>query len=160
MTPDPGREAASSVQPAVDDRTALTVYFDGACPLCSAEIGHYAGLAGSERLCFVDVSAPGAEVGPDLPRTSALRRFHVRRADGRLLSGAPAFVAIWETLPAWRPAARLARLPGVVSLLELGYRLFLPARPLLSRLAAALGARPMRNASGEVAENEAGSQRA
>ncbi len=127
-----------------DEPPPLMVYYDGACALCSVEIGHYAGQRGSERLCFVDASAPEAETGPDLQRDSALRRFHVRRADGELVSGARAFVAIWETLPAWRPAARLARLPGVMPLLEVGYRLFLPARPLLSRLAARLGAKPRR----------------
>jgi predicted DCC family thiol-disulfide oxidoreductase YuxK len=143
------QETAPLVPPAEQNPTAaLTVYFDGSCPLCSAEIGHYSGLAGSERLCFVDVSAPGADAGTDLPTEAALRRFHVRQADGRLLSGAPAFVAIWGMLPAWSPAARLARVPGAVSLLELGYRLFLPVRPLLSRVAAALGARPMRGPSG------------
>jgi predicted DCC family thiol-disulfide oxidoreductase YuxK len=113
----------------------LTVYYDGACPLCSIEIRHYAGQAGAERLCFVDASASGAETGPGLPRADAMKRFHVRQADGRLLSGAAAFIAIWERLPAWRWAARLARLPGVTAVLEFAYRLFLPVRPLLSRLA-------------------------
>ena len=69
-------------------------------------------------------------------------------ADGRLLSGARAFVAIWETLPAWRRLAVLARLPGIISLLEGGYRLFLPVRPLMSRIAAVLGARPRGGAAG------------
>ena len=114
----------------------LTVYFDGSCPLCTAEIGHYAACRGAERLRFVDVSAPGADPGPGLTSEAALRRFHVRRADGRLLSGAGAFAAIWALLPGWRLAARVAALPGVLRLVELGYRAFLPIRPVLSRLAA------------------------
>lgn len=121
---------------------SLTVYFDGSCPLCSAEIGHYERRRGSERLCFVDVSDVKADTGPDLKPAAAMRRFHVRRADGQLLSGARAFVAIWQLLPLWRPAARLAALPGVIAVLEIVYRLFLPIRPLFSRVAAALGARP------------------
>jgi predicted DCC family thiol-disulfide oxidoreductase YuxK len=123
----------------------LSVYFDGSCPLCSAEIGVYTRQRGADTVCFVDASSPGVEIGSDLPREAALKRFHVRLADGRLVSGARAFVTIWETLPDWRPLARVARLPGVISVLEVGYRLFLPVRPLLSRIAAALGARARRD---------------
>lgn len=146
MTPRPtsGSSTPSRRNGDATDAHPLIVYFDGSCPLCSAEIGHYARLRGSERLCFVDVSVPGAQTGADLLHTDAMRRFHVRQANGQLLSGARAFVAIWETLPAWRPAARLARLPGVTALLDIAYRLFLSLRPLLSRLAAALDAQPRR----------------
>lgn len=118
---------------------ALTVYFDGACPLCRAEIGHYRQQEGAAALCFVDVSQAGAqagtEIGADLTRKQALARFHVRRSDGRLLSGAAAFVGIWALLPRWRPLARVAAVPGMLWLMERGYRLFLPVRPLLARLA-------------------------
>ncbi len=120
----------------------LIVYYDGSCPLCTAEIRHYAGQPGADNLDFVDISRDGANPGADLTPRDAMRRFHVRRADGRLLSGARAFVAIWELLPRWRWAARIAGLPGMPTLMELGYRTFLPVRPLLSRLASRLGAKP------------------
>ncbi len=110
------------------------IYYDGACPLCSAEIGFYQRCNGAERLSFVDVAEATADTGMDLSRDKALARFHIRQSDGTLLSGARAFIAIWETLPRWRWAARLARLPGVPSLLEGLYRLFLPIRPYLSAL--------------------------
>ena len=133
------------LEDAAAPKAELTVYFDGSCPLCTAEIGHYAACRGADRLRFVDVSAPGADPGPGLAPQDALRRFHVRRADGQLLSGARAFAAIWAALPGWRHAARAAALPGVPQLLELGYRAFLPLRPALSWLAARLGARPARD---------------
>ncbi len=122
----------------------LTVYFDGSCPLCSAEIRHYASRSGAERLRFVDVSEPGAALGPELSADDAMQRFHVRMPDGTLLSGARAFLAIWQALPGWHLAARIASLPGITAILEVGYRLFLPLRPTLSWAAARLGAGTLR----------------
>ncbi|MGJ4997669.1 thiol-disulfide oxidoreductase DCC family protein [Bradyrhizobium sp. HKCCYLS3077] len=110
-----------------------TVYFDGSCPLCRAEIGYYSRTDQAGALCFVDVSKADAETPEGLSQQQAMARFHVRAADGRLLSGAAAFVEVWRRLPRWRWAARVASLPGVLTILELGYRLFLPVRPFISR---------------------------
>ncbi len=63
-----------------------------------------------------------------------LARFHVRRDDGVVFSGAEAFVKLWATLPGWRWLARLARLPGMLWLMERSYRGFLRIRPALQRL--------------------------
>lgn len=117
-----------------------TVYFDGSCPLCSAEIRHYASCDGGDKLRFVDVSSEGADLGGDLACNDAMSRFHVRLPDGTLLSGARAFIAVWATLPRWKGVARLARIPGATAALEVAYRAFLPIRPILSRLAGYLGA--------------------
>ncbi len=123
------------------DPPELTVYFDGSCPLCRAEIDHYAAQPGAAALCFRDVSTDEATIGADLTVPQAMARFHVRRADGTLLSGAEAFVGIWRVLPRWRWAARLAALPGAMMVLETGYRMFLPVRPVLSRLFGTLQAK-------------------
>lgn len=116
------------------DRQSLTVYFDGACPLCQAEINHYRKQEGAGAICFVDVSRSEETLALDLTKQQAMKRFHVRANDGLLLSGAAAFVAVWSTLPRWRLAARLAALPGILRILEVAYRLFLPVRPAISRL--------------------------
>ncbi|MGJ4903501.1 DUF393 domain-containing protein [Bradyrhizobium sp. HKCCYLS2058] len=110
-----------------------TVYFDGSCPLCRAEIGYYGRTDQAGALCFVDVSEPGAETPDGVTQQQAMARFHVRASDGRLLSGAAAFVEIWRRLPRWCWAARVASMPGALAVLEFGYRLFLPVRPLISR---------------------------
>ncbi|MCB2044255.1 MAG: DUF393 domain-containing protein [Rhodoferax sp.] len=47
-----------------------------------------------------------------------MARFHVRQADGRLLDGAPAVLAMWALLPRWRWLARAGRLPGASWLME------------------------------------------
>ena len=133
-----GAASGSTRASAGESPPALTVYFDGACPLCRAEIAHYAAEPGAAQLCFRDVSRDAPAPGPDLTAADALARFHVRTSDGSLLSGAAAFAAIWRLLPRWRWVARVAGLPGAMTVLEAGYRLFLPLRPPLSRLAGAV----------------------
>jgi predicted DCC family thiol-disulfide oxidoreductase YuxK len=108
------------------------VFFDGSCPLCQAEIGYYRRKDRSNALCFIDVSKPDALLPDGLTQKLAMERFHVRDGNGQLISGAAAFIEIWARLPHWRWAARGAALPGIVALLELGYRLFLPVRPALA----------------------------
>ena len=111
-----------------------TVFFDGSCPLCRAEIGYYRRKDQAGALCFVDVSETGAATPEGITQRRALGRFHVRSGDGRVLSGAAAFVEVWTRLPKWRWAAKAASLPGALAALELGYRMFLPVRPFISRV--------------------------
>ncbi|GLR69005.1 hypothetical protein GCM10010909_36870 [Acidocella aquatica] len=112
----------------------LTIYFDGSCALCRAEIGYYCRKDQAGALQFVDASAPGAVISETITQQRAMERFHVRASDGHIVSGAAAFVEVWTRLPSWRWAARGAALPGVLAALELGYRMFLPLRPFISRI--------------------------
>lgn len=128
--PDAGAEA----QP-------LTVLYDGACPLCRREIAVYRGLQPlrpDTPVCFADVSDTALPVPPGTTREQLLARFHVRAANGQLLSGAQAFLALWATLPGWRWLALAGRLPGAAWTMERAYRLFLRARPVLQRWASRL----------------------
>ena len=114
-----------------------TVIYDGSCPLCSAEIGVYRRQDTQGSLTLVDVSQPSvlASALPEgLTQAAALARFHVITADGQLLSGAAAFVAVWRGLAGWRWLARLSDLPGMLWLFEQGYRGFLPIRPALAHV--------------------------
>ncbi|MEQ8406548.1 MAG: DUF393 domain-containing protein [Oceanicaulis sp.] len=108
------------------------VYFDGACPLCRAEIGLYQ-RQGAEAE-FIDISrGEGApeEVGCD----AALKRFHVRRSDARLLSGAAAFAELWKATPGWRWLGRIGAVPPFVWIGEGLYRAFLVIRPAIQNVA-------------------------
>jgi predicted DCC family thiol-disulfide oxidoreductase YuxK len=118
----------------VSDIPKSTLFFDGSCPLCRAEIGYYRRHDQAGALCFVDVSEPGAVTPEGITQRRAMERFHVRASDGRVLSGAAAFVEVWTHLPKWRWAARAASLPGALAALDLAYRTFLPVLPFLSRL--------------------------
>jgi len=130
----------------MSEHSNSTVFYDGSCPLCRAEISYYRRVDQGASLCFVDISEADAQTPFGIDRSQAMERLHVQSADGRALSGAAAFVEIWKRLPGWRRAARLATLPGAMTILELAYRAFLPVRPYISgffgwllRLQAALG---------------------
>ncbi len=116
---------------------SLTVMFDGACPLCRREVGLYRALEPLQPLEWLDVSAETTTFADPQDRSRFMARFHVRRADGKLLSGAQAFVALWLQLPGWRWLGRAASFPGATALLELLYVCFLRIRPLLKRTAMA-----------------------
>jgi len=112
----------------------LTVYFDGLCVICNAEIQHYRRRDRDGRIDFVDIAAPGFDAEAEgLDPRAVVRVLHARRADGTLVTGVDTFVEIWARVPGFGPAARLARLRPVRATLELGYRAFVRVRPYLPR---------------------------
>lgn len=132
----PIRPAARRVSPCMSTTSSpaagaakppsLTVYYDGACPVCSREVAFYRRRDGAAGIDWIDAaSCDAADLGPGLVRDRALGRLHVRHADGRLASGADAFVAIWRRLPVFRPLAWLFALPPLTRGLEAVYGLFL-----------------------------------
>lgn len=120
---------------------ALTVLYDGACPLCRREIDVYQGLEPLQAdapICFADVSNAALPLPAGTTREQLMARFHVQHPNGELLSGAQAFLALWAALPGWRWLAFAGRVPGAAWLMERTYRLFLRWRPTLQRWAARL----------------------
>lgn len=118
----------------LDTSERLTALYDGDCPLCSREIAWYRRHSPGEDILWVDLTrCEDAALPRGIDRDAALRRFHVVEPDGRPVTGAAAFVRLWSAYPRLAGHARLARLPGMLPLLELGYRLFLRLRPLLVR---------------------------
>jgi 3-demethoxyubiquinol 3-hydroxylase len=132
------RSATQTQSACTDGTEPITVWYDGACPLCRREIGVYRGLQARLPLRFADVSDAATALPEGASRSQLLARFHVRQADGRWLSGAPAFLAMWAVLPGWRWLAGVGRLPGAAWLMERAYRGFLRLRPRLQRWAARL----------------------
>lgn len=108
----------------------ITVWYDGACPLCAREIALMRRLDRAGRIRFAD-AADGATLCP-LDRTVMLARLHALE-NGVIVSGAAAFAAMWRAIPLLRPLGLLARVPGVVWGMDRAYRLFLRVRPRLQR---------------------------
>jgi predicted DCC family thiol-disulfide oxidoreductase YuxK len=122
--------------PASQAPVAVTVFFDGTCPLCATEISFYQRRRGAEKVAWVDASACSDPIlAPGLTRTEALRRFHVRDASGQWVSGGRAFAALWSVLPAFSWLGRLFKIRGLAWLLDRSYNLFLRWRPYLQALA-------------------------
>ncbi len=111
----------------------LTVWYDGACPLCIREIALMRRLDRQAHIDFVDLTEPATTC--PLDRSLMLSRFHATTAHGETLSGAAAFAAMWREIPTLRPIGLLAQNAAVLSVLERGYLFFLKIRPLLQRMA-------------------------
>ncbi len=111
----------------------LLVWYDGACPLCLREMALMRRLDRRHAIHFVDLAGASPESCPIDP-DALLARFHANE-DGRLLSGAAAFAAMWRAIPLLRPFGLAARNSVILASLETGYRLFLRLRPSLQTLA-------------------------
>ena len=84
-------------------------------------------------IIFEDASDPAASC--PLERSTALARFHAEE-DGRIVSGAAAFAAMWRAVPLLRPLGLAAHNGRVLRVLEWLYLQFLRIRPHVQRLLA------------------------
>jgi predicted DCC family thiol-disulfide oxidoreductase YuxK len=113
---------------------ALSVYFDGACILCSREIEHYRKIDRAQALRLVDIADPRFKAETEgLDPVRVQKVMHVRKADGTLVTGVDAFREIWLHLPRYAWASRVAGWPGIRSVLEVGYHSFAAIRPWLPK---------------------------
>ncbi len=91
--------AAHHANTGPDPLYPLTLYFDGACPLCSAEMENLRLRDTEARLRFVNIAALGFD-----PATAGaswdelMRTLHARAADGRLLRGVEALRAAYTAV--------------------------------------------------------------
>lgn len=80
----------------------LTVYYDGSCPLCSAEMRNLMARNQAGRLRFVDASSEAFEVrghfAAPVSRQQLLERIHAIDATGRVLTAADVFRACYAAV--------------------------------------------------------------
>lgn len=89
----------------------LRILYNGSCPICAREIGHYLRMTARHgaSIAFDDLNT--TDLTPwGLDAEAARRRLHALN-EGRLLVGLDAFRALWSRLPGWRWLARLTGLP-------------------------------------------------
>lgn len=122
------------VQPYPEKGEAITLFYDGACPVCSREVSLYRKLDRRGAIRWHDVVASEGDLGADrVSQADALRVLHARLPDGRLVTGVDAFIAVWDRLPGFRLFARVARWRPVTWILEKGYAWYAPRRKRLTR---------------------------
>jgi predicted DCC family thiol-disulfide oxidoreductase YuxK len=112
----------------------LTMYYDGLCPLCQAEILFLSGRNQAGLLSFVDVNSSeyiAESVGVSCQQ--ALDSMYAQYDDGVLINGVDVFTAAYEraNLPvlAW-----LFSRPSLRPMLSWGYRFFAKHRHIISSI--------------------------
>ena len=106
------------------------VLYNDTCPVCRFEIDGYARQVAADGLPVrFDPLERAADWG--LTPDQAARSLHVRQ-NGVVLSGLPAFRALWEAMPRWRWLARMTGWPIVRPLSAAIYSWVLA--PLLYRM--------------------------
>ena len=106
--------------------SALSVWYDGDCPVCRQEVALYSRIDRHNRIKWIDILALTDRQLPEgKSRADLLGRFHARQNDGPWQTGVDAFAAIWEKLPGLRWGAFLFRTPLIRQAAQLAYLGFL-----------------------------------
>ena len=111
----------------------LTMYYDGQCPLCVAEVEFLQSRNRLGQLAFVDVTQTGFEAaGHNISCEAAMAQIHGRTADVQVLVGVPVFASAYKlaNLPvlAWLLSRR-----WLMPLLQPAYVLFAKHRQTISK---------------------------
>lgn len=114
----------------------VTLFFDGACPLCRREIALMRRLDRRGRLAFENVADDDAPISCPIDRRELLAKFHARLPNGEIVSGARAFCEAYGVVPYLSWAKALGRFTPSRWLLDRLYLGFLRIRPTIQRLVA------------------------
>lgn len=91
----------------------FSVLYNAECPICAREIDHYARHATRHALPIRFDPLNGADLNAyGVSEDMAARRLHVLH-QGKVVSGVPAFLLLWQAMPGFRWLARFIGLPGV-----------------------------------------------
>ncbi len=112
----------------------LKVFYDGLCPVCSKEIDIYRRKDKSSQIDFIDITtsrfdSKAEKLDPD----HVMKVFHVKTAQGNIITGVDGFVEIWKTLGIFKPLQNMTQSPITRPLFDWGYVLFTKIRPFLRR---------------------------
>lgn len=113
---------------------SLTIYYDGYCPLCLAEIHFLTARNKRGLLSFIDINDNAfADAGHPVSCADAMAQIRGRLGNGELLTGVPVFAEAYRRadipVVAWLLSRSWAR-----PVLDIGYGWFARHRHVISRL--------------------------
>jgi predicted DCC family thiol-disulfide oxidoreductase YuxK len=114
---------------------AITVYYDGLCPVCGREVALYRRVARRAAILWRDLAGDTDVLrGESFDLDAALALLHVRDAGGVLHVGLAAHLVLWDRLPGLhRLAAVLRAHPRLRRAFDAIYVAFTRRRPGLRR---------------------------
>ena len=112
----------------------LTIFYDGGCPLCLAEMKHLMKLDRKNKLELVDINQENFQaIYPDINREQADRILHGQLATGKILLGLDVTHKAWSLVGKGNWTA-IIRWPVVRNMADFVYLQFARHRHFLSRI--------------------------
>jgi predicted DCC family thiol-disulfide oxidoreductase YuxK len=112
----------------------LTLFYDGACPLCQAEILFLSGRNQADLLGFVDINSKAYDpLKVGVSCEEALAAMYGQYADGTLINGVTVFPEAYRRVDLPTLAWIFSR-KSMQPILKMGYRFFAKNRHAISRV--------------------------
>ena len=100
----------------------MKIFFNNSCSICRSEINVYK-KQGIKQLEWVDITNnKDAERDTQKTNKDLLRRLHVK-SEGKVYSGAKAFIILWNRMPKFKLLGKILSLPIIFHIFSLLYEM-------------------------------------
>ena len=100
----------------------MKVYFNNSCKICKAEIDLYK-KEKIDQINWIDITNnKKAKIETKKNYKQLIRRLHVEK-DGKIFSGAKAFLLVWKNIPKYRILYSIFSLPIIFQIFSVTYEI-------------------------------------
>ena len=100
----------------------MKVYFNNSCKICKAEIDLYK-KEKINQINWIDITNnENASIETNKNNRELLRRLHVEK-NGKIFSGAKAFLLVWKNIPKYRILYSIFSLPVIFQIFSVIYEI-------------------------------------
>ena len=97
----------------------ITVYYDGACPICLKELAFYRRFEGKGDILWYDITGKDEALRSEgIDPRQALQSLHIRNGRGEIVTNVDAFILLWANVWPFKPFAWIASVPPVKFLIK------------------------------------------